>query len=135
VYLAAVLHGKHAGKIPQKMLQAIEEIQKEFGPVFAQWDGNLEDMRGVKDKTQPLFKKKWTISIKRFAVLRRSPNEIEPLMIECPVCDQKIPAYSKRCPSCGVDFSNASVDDLEQVAQDMLKDENSSSRKEEDTEK
>ena len=135
VYLAAVLHGKHAGKIPQKMLQAIEEIQKEFGPVFAQWDGNLENMRGVKDKTQPLFKKKWTISIKRFAVLRRSPNEIGPLMIECPVCDQKIPAYSKRCPSCGVDFSSASVDDLEQVAQDMLKDENSSSRKEENTEK
>jgi PKD repeat protein len=135
VYLAAVLHGKHAGKIPQKMLQAIEEIQKEFGPVFAQWDGNLEDMRGVKDKTQPLFKKKWTISIKRFAVLRRSPNEIGPLMIECPICDQKIPGYSKRCPSCGVDLSNASVDDLEQVAQDMLQGETSSSRKDENTEK
>jgi len=135
VYLAAVLHGKHAGKIPQKMLQAIEEIQKEFGPVFAQWDGNLEDMRGVKDKTQPLFKKKWTISIKRFAVLRRSPNEIGPLMIECPVCDQKIPADSKRCPSCGVDLTDAGFDDLEQVAHDMLQDETSSSRKDENTEK
>jgi PKD repeat protein len=133
VYLAAVLHGKHPGKIPQKMLLVIEEIRRDFGAVFAEWDGDFESMRGVKDKTQPLFKKQWSIT--RIIRFRRSSEESGPLMIECPVCDNRIAADSKKCPSCGVDFSNASVDDLEQVAQDMLKDENSSSRKEENTEK
>ncbi|MDD1773010.1 MAG: PKD domain-containing protein, partial [Methanomassiliicoccales archaeon] len=120
VYLAAVLHGKHAGKIPQRMLQVIEEIQRDFGPVFAQWDGNLENVRGVKDETQSLFKKQWSIS--RVIRLRRSSEEGGPLVTECPVCDQSIPADSKRCPSCGADFGNATVADLEQVAQDLLQD-------------
>jgi hypothetical protein len=120
LYLAAVLHGRNAGKVPQKLLQVIEDIQKDFGPVFAQWDGDLESVRGVKDKTQPLFKQ--TLSITRIIRVRRSPQEIAPLMIECPICDRKISPDSKKCPSCGVDLSNASVDDLEKVAYDILKD-------------
>jgi PKD repeat protein len=119
VYLAAVLHGKHAGKIPQKLLQVIEEIQIDFGAVFAQWDGDLESVRGVKDKTRPLFKQ--TLSITRIIRVRRSPQEIGPMTIECPICDRKISPDSKKCPSCGVDLSNASVDDLEKVAYDILK--------------
>ena len=119
VYLAAVLHGKHAGKIPQKLLQVIEEIQIDFGAVFAQWDGDLESVRGVKDKTRPLFKQ--TLSITRIIRVRRSPQEIGPMTIECPICDRKISPDSKKCPSCGVDLSDASVDDLEKVAYDILK--------------
>ncbi|MDD1767270.1 MAG: PKD domain-containing protein [Methanomassiliicoccales archaeon] len=119
VYLAAVLHGKHAGKIPQKMLQVIEEIQKDFGPTFAQWDGDLESVRGVKDEAQVLFKKQWSIS--RIIPIWKPIEEKGPLMTECPVCDQQIPADSKKCPSCGADFGSASVADLEKVAQDLLK--------------
>ncbi|MGD0057247.1 MAG: PKD domain-containing protein [Methanomassiliicoccales archaeon] len=125
VYLAAVLHGKYSGKIPQKMLLVIEEIRRDFGAVFAEWDGNFESMRGVKDKTQPLFKKQWSIT--RIIRFRRSSEKTGPLMIECPICDQRITADSKKCPSCGVDLTNASVSDLEQVAHDISHDKNGSS--------
>jgi hypothetical protein len=45
--------------------------------------------------------------------------ESESLEIECPVCDRKIPADAKECPSCGIDLSTAGMDELEEVARDI----------------
>ena len=45
--------------------------------------------------------------------------ESKSLEIECPVCDRKMPADTKKCPSCGVDLSTAGMDELEEVARDL----------------
>jgi hypothetical protein len=56
VYLAVVLHGKREANIPQKMRDVLEAIEKEYGPVLSQWDGDYEKVRGIKDGTQSIFK-------------------------------------------------------------------------------
>jgi hypothetical protein len=42
------------------------------------------------------------------------------LIIDCPVCDKRIPASSKRCPHCGTDLSMNGLDELEQLASYFL---------------
>ncbi len=129
VFLAAVLHGKHAGKIPQRMLQVLEGIQRDYGSAIADWDGDLEKVRGVKDMTKPLFKQPLLTDGLSIAVLRviRRPGRLkeeEVVMTECPVCDQPIPSDARECPSCGAELKNADIGDLEKVAQDMLQERN-----------
>jgi hypothetical protein len=43
----------------------------------------------------------------------------ESLEIECPICDRRIASNAKVCPFCGVDFSTAGMDELEDVARDI----------------
>jgi len=45
--------------------------------------------------------------------------ESESLEIECPVCDQKMPADAQRCSSCGVELMTAGMAELEEVARDI----------------
>ncbi len=45
--------------------------------------------------------------------------EADPLEIECPICDHKMPAEARRCPSCGVDFVTSGMDELEEVAREI----------------
>jgi hypothetical protein len=44
---------------------------------------------------------------------------VEQDMVECPVCDRKIPADSSKCPGCGEDLSMSSFEELEQVARTL----------------
>lgn len=46
--------------------------------------------------------------------------ESESLEIECPVCDHKMPADARKCPSCGVELETAGMAELEEVARDIL---------------
>ncbi len=40
--------------------------------------------------------------------------------IECPVCDHRMPADARKCPSCGVELETAGMAELEEVARDIL---------------
>lgn len=120
VYLAGVLHGRHAGKVPQKMFRVLEDIERDFGPAFTEWDGDFEKVRGVKDRTQPLFKRQWPMPIRIVTLKKLRPKRSSITTVECPMCDSLVPADSKVCPSCGVDLAHADVDDLERVAKDMM---------------
>jgi len=45
--------------------------------------------------------------------------EADAIEIECPICDHKMPAEARRCPSCGVDFVISGMDELEAVAREI----------------
>jgi PKD repeat protein len=55
IFIAVVLHGQRLGKVPQRMKQAIEDIEKEYSASLSGWDGDLEKVRGVKDATNRMF--------------------------------------------------------------------------------
>jgi len=42
------------------------------------------------------------------------------LIIDCPVCDRRIPASSKCCPHCGTDLTMNCLDELEQLVSYFL---------------
>jgi hypothetical protein len=44
---------------------------------------------------------------------------VDPVEVECPVCDKKVRADAARCPHCGAEFSMSDVDELEKVVQDL----------------
>jgi hypothetical protein len=44
---------------------------------------------------------------------------VDPVEVECPVCDKKVRADAARCPHCGAEFSMSGVDELEKVVQDL----------------
>ena len=56
IYLAVVLHGKREGKVPQRMRDTIHTAEADFGEALAGWDGDLEKVRGIKDRTNGLLK-------------------------------------------------------------------------------
>jgi PKD repeat protein/predicted RNA-binding Zn-ribbon protein involved in translation (DUF1610 family) len=119
VYLAAVLHGKYDAKITQKMLRILNEIQRDYGSVFAQWDGDLEKVRGVRDKAHLLFEKDWKVSIELFKSIGKRLSLKRAPKIECPICGEEISSSIGRCPSCGSELHFASISELEEVAKEI----------------
>ncbi len=57
-FVAAVLHSNRTGSVPNRIAKVIDEIQREFGPVLGEWDGDLEKVRGVKDISNGVFEMK-----------------------------------------------------------------------------
>jgi PKD repeat protein len=114
-YLAVVLHSNRAGNVPKRMQAVIEDIHDDFGPSLQGWDGDLEKVRGIKDKADKLFKA--PISLALPAAKRTRPETSE-----CPICGSAIQPNVKNCPSCGTELSMSTMDDLESVAKDLTED-------------
>jgi len=55
VYLAVVLHGSGGERVKQKMQHVLEDIESEYGETLREWDGNLENLRGVKERSRKVF--------------------------------------------------------------------------------
>lgn len=56
VFLALVHSGVNVKAIIPKMRKIVEEIEKEYKEVLEDWDGDLNELRGVKDKIEAIFK-------------------------------------------------------------------------------
>ncbi len=113
-YLAVVLHSNRAGNVPKRMQAVIEDIHKDFGASLHDWDGDLEKVRGIKDRADRLFKTSIPLAI---ADTRKPKAESS----ECPMCGFPIKPSDSSCPSCGTELSMSTVDDLETVAKDLEK--------------
>ena len=114
-YLAVVLHSNRAGNVPKRMQAVIEDIHKDFGVSLQNWDGDLEKVRGIKDRADKLFKTSIPLAIADTKKPRTEPSE-------CPMCGFPIKSNDISCPSCGTELSMSTVDDLETVAKDLEKD-------------
>jgi len=55
VYLAVVLHGSGGERVKQKMQQVLGDIESEYGEVLHSWDGDLDKLRGVKERSRKVF--------------------------------------------------------------------------------
>ena len=55
IYLAVVLHGNGGARIPQRMRDVLDDIEKEYGAVLLEWDGDLDRLRGVKVRSRLVF--------------------------------------------------------------------------------
>ncbi|MDH7508373.1 MAG: PKD domain-containing protein [Methanomassiliicoccales archaeon] len=116
IYLVAVLHGKYDSKIAQKMPKILNEIHRDYGSIFAQWDGDLEKVRGVRDKAHLLFAREWKIPVEFFKSIRKRLSIERALTVECPICGEKISPKNSQCPSCGAELDYADISELEDLA-------------------
>jgi hypothetical protein len=114
-YLAVVLHSNRAGNVPKRMQAVIEDIHDDFGPSLQEWDGDLEKVRGIKDKADKLFKAPISLALPG---AKRPRSETS----ECPICGSAIQPNVKNCPSCGTELSMSTMDDLESLAKDLTED-------------
>jgi PKD repeat protein len=124
IYLAVVLHGSREGRVPQRMRDTIHQAEADFHDALTNWDGDLDKVRGIKDRAGSLLKG----SVKDAL----TPNErgadgpaggsagaIE--MIECPVCDTKISQGSTKCSTCGTPLATAGMGKLAAMADEPTK--------------
>jgi PKD repeat protein len=112
-YLAVVLHSNRAGSVPQRMQNIIGDIQKDFGEVLNEWDGDLEKVRGIKDQTDKLFRPPIPLALPGLK------KEKAPEQNECPLCGFPVPSNAKKCPSCGSELSPSNINDLEAVDKNL----------------
>ncbi|MEM2978920.1 MAG: PKD domain-containing protein [Methanomassiliicoccales archaeon] len=120
IYLAAVLHGKYNPRIIQRMLGVLEEIEKDYGKVLERWDGDLEKVRGIKEKARPIFEKEFRVPINKLRILKKIKKLENVDLIDCPICGKEIPVGLERCPGCGSELKPAEISDLEKVVRDIL---------------
>lgn len=57
LFLAVILHGKASRKVARKMALVVDEIEKRFAGVLADWDGDLDALRGAGDIAKKLYSK------------------------------------------------------------------------------
>ena len=55
IYVAVVMHGNGGEKVQQTMQHVLDTIEKEYGEGLQNWDGDLEKVRGVKERSKQLF--------------------------------------------------------------------------------
>jgi len=55
VYMAVVLHGRGGENVQQRMQTVLGNIEDEFGEVLSEWNGDLERVRGVKERSRDLL--------------------------------------------------------------------------------
>jgi len=55
IYLAVVVHGRQSRRLLNKMRLATREIESKFATPLEAWDGDIDNMRGVKDITRKLY--------------------------------------------------------------------------------
>ena len=55
IFLAAVLHGKSSKKVVSRMKRIVDEIEEHFGEALSEWDGDLDEVRGVNDMMKKLY--------------------------------------------------------------------------------
>lgn len=54
--VAAVLHGKREGKAPQRLKEVLEHAEAKYTDVLADWDGDLDKLRGIKEETNDIMR-------------------------------------------------------------------------------
>jgi len=57
LHLAVVLHGKESKKVAHRMQHVVESIEREFKEHVADWDGDLDKLRGVNEIVKRLYSK------------------------------------------------------------------------------
>ncbi|MFP4196933.1 MAG: hypothetical protein ACLFS6_04700, partial [Methanomassiliicoccales archaeon] len=55
LYLAAVVQGNGGDRIQEKMTKVLKEMEGTYESNLADWDGGLEELRGIKEKSRDLF--------------------------------------------------------------------------------
>lgn len=55
VYLAVVYQGRDSGLVRKKVRSVLETLEAAYGPVFAAWDGDVEQVRGTQALLQEGF--------------------------------------------------------------------------------
>lgn len=55
IYMAVVLHGNGGENVQQKMQHVLNTIEKEYCQELQGWDGDLEKVRGIKERSKQLF--------------------------------------------------------------------------------
>jgi PKD repeat protein len=119
IYMAAVLHGKGGLNTGGKMHQVIDDIEEEYGETLTNWDGDLEKLRGVKDKTKPLLGLEpgaWSIIVSKIRTSREVFSKRGDVGVQCPICNENLSQDADICPKCGTEFSMGDIDDLERIA-------------------
>jgi hypothetical protein len=54
--MAVVLHGNGSEKVQQRMQQVMSDIEEEYSDVLEDWDGDLDKMRGIKERSSRLLR-------------------------------------------------------------------------------
>ena len=57
LFLAVVLHGKASKKVARRMKGVLDDIEKAFAEHLVDWDGDLDNVRGVNDRVKRLYSK------------------------------------------------------------------------------
>jgi hypothetical protein len=57
LFLAVVLHGKASKKVARRMKSVLDDIESAFAEHLADWDGDLDKVRGVNDRVKRLYSK------------------------------------------------------------------------------
>jgi hypothetical protein len=57
LFLAVVLHGKVSKKVARRMKVVLDDIEDAFSEHLADWDGDLDKVRGVSDMVKMLYSK------------------------------------------------------------------------------
>ena len=55
IFLAAVLHGRSSRKVVSRMKKVVNEIEERFEASLADWDGDLDEVRGVNEMMKKLY--------------------------------------------------------------------------------
>lgn len=122
IYMAAVLHGKGGLNTGGKMHQVIDGIEEEYGETLSDWDGDLEKLRGVKEKTRSLLGLEpgtWSIIVSRLRISKGVFSKKGNGGVQCPICNENVSQDADVCPKCGTEFSMNDIDDLERIADSL----------------
>ncbi|UCE45285.1 MAG: VCBS repeat-containing protein [Methanobacteriota archaeon] len=55
IFLAAVLHGRSSRKVVSRMKKVVNEIEERFEASLEDWDGDLDEVRGVNEMMKKLY--------------------------------------------------------------------------------
>jgi signal transduction histidine kinase len=102
----------------------ITQAESDFHDALSNWDGDLDKVRGIKDRAGPLLKG----SIKDILPVEQEETAEAPSQgvtaaetIECPVCDAPLSLDSTSCPKCGANLAMSGMDELTDVADEIRK--------------
>jgi hypothetical protein len=110
IYIAAIFEG-NGNKLRTRVKKLLHDINKKYGEMLNDWNGNMSELDGIKAITMSLISKKGTVlkehtdqlDIKGGKLSEHvKTEEIEEYV--CPMCEAEISIEDTKCPSCDVEF-------------------------------
>jgi hypothetical protein len=99
------------------MRDTISRAEEDFRDALNDWDGDLEKVRGIKDRAGPLLKG----SIKDLVAAQEEDEAPDAGAATCPVCGAPLGLGATDCPTCGTVVGTVGANEPAAVADEGKK--------------
>jgi uncharacterized protein with PIN domain len=110
LFIAAIYDG-NGNKLRNRVKNLLQDINKKYGEVLEDWDGDMTELEGLKTMTMDLISKKEVVLGEHANHLESDERgSLEDVKTEemgeyvCPICGTEIDIEDTKCPSCNIEF-------------------------------